>query len=271
MNNALNDFLTHINEMFSRIPSDSSLLSDLPDAYPEIYRFASAAQRAILPVGYTILALFFLLELWNISKRVESAGGGHQMGVELIIGALVKMLVCRLIITNADLLMQGIYDVFRHITALVASVSPASFGDIDLTVPSVEGGFFYKVGCLILALLVFVLTAGSWLLSRGLIFLRFIELYIYLIVSPVPLATLPSDEWGQIGKTFLKSFASVALQGTLIFIVFAIFPLYLSISNEFAIGGGYMGSLLRAAGGCLLLLVSLFATSRLANSIAGAM
>lgn len=268
---ALTDFLTRINDMLSNTISDSSLLSDLPNAYPKIYKFASSAQTAILPVGYTILALFFLLEMWNISKRVESTGGGHQLGVELIVGALVKMLVCRLIISNADIIMQGIYEVFRHITSLIAGVSLSSFDTAELVVPSVEGGFFYKVGCLILALLIFAITAGAWLVSRGLVFLRFIELYIYLIVSPVPLATLPSDEWGQIGKSFLKSFASVAIQGTLIYIVLSLFPLFLSLSNEFAADGGYIGSLLRAAGGSLLLIAALFGTTRLANSITGAM
>ena len=57
---------------------------------------------------------------------------------------------------------------------------------------------------------------------------RFIEIYMYVAISPIPIATFPSEDLSQIGKNFLKSFAAVCLQGTLIYLILTFFPVILS-------------------------------------------
>lgn len=76
-----------------------------------------------------------------------------------------------------------------------------------------------------------IVKFGVWIimgLVKVICIARFIEIYMYVAISPIPIATFPSDEMSQIGKNFLKSFAAVCLQGTLIFLVLTFFPVLLS-------------------------------------------
>lgn len=254
---------------------DTLLWSNLSSLEGNLYGYAQLAQPYILAIGYTFLGLFFLLELWNISKHVEGFGGGPQMGVEMVFGLLVKLLLCKLIMDNSFVLMEALYDKIASITGSVAS-GWAAGGALSLSTETTgtEGTFFVMAVVFLLALVVLLVVAAAWLISRIIIWLRFIEIFLYIIVAPIPLATLPSDEWGQIGKGFLKSFISLCLQGLLIYLILSLFPVIAGsvipgdtlVDTEFAI----INQLLTAAGMSVLLIVALFGSNRLANSIMGA-
>lgn len=262
------------------LQSAGPLTNGLSEGIPAVYALAEQAHRLVLPVGYTILALFFLLELVQCSTRVESAGGGPTMGVQMIFGVLIKLALCKLVMDNTAALMGGIFDGMNYLTEQIATVCSVTVDPTLLQLPltsaellilnmTIIGGVPY----LILALVVLLLVAFVWLRSRLMIYLRFIEAYLYLIVAPVPLATLPGGEWSQIGKNFLKSFAAVAIQGTLLYLVLAIFPVLVSflVQNVIDLGDTILSALLQEAFYALLLLSALSGTTRLAEKICNSM
>lgn len=276
MGDACNWILEKLNTLLQGMTTQDSLLwSNLSSIEGNLYGYAKLAQPYILAIGYTFLGLFFLLELWNISKHVEGFGGGPQMGVEMIFGLLVKLLLCKLIMDNSFILLEALYNKIASITGSVAS-GWAAAGTLSLQAESAvtDATFFTMVAVFLLALVVLLVVAVAWLISRIIIWLRFIEIYLYMIVAPIPLATLPSDEWGQIGKGFLKSFISLCLQGLLIYLILSLFPVVAGnviasdtqIDTELTI----INQLLTAAGMSVLLIVALFGSNRLANSIMGA-
>lgn len=256
------------------------LTSSLSDGIPAVYALAEQAHRIVLPVGYTILALFFLLELVRCSTKVESAGGGASMGVQMIFGVLVKLALCKLVMDNTAVLMGGIFDGMNYLTRQLATVCSVTVDPTLLQLPlgsaellilnlTIVGGVPY----LILGLVVLLLVAFVWLRSRLMIYLRFIEAYLYLIVAPVPLATLPGEEWSQIGKSFLKSFAAVAIQGTLLYLTLSFYPVLVSalVQNVVNLGDTIISALLQEAFYALLLLFALSGTTRLADKICNSM
>ena len=264
--------------------SDPMLTNGLADGIPALYQYATAAQQVVLPIGYAILSLFFLLALLNCAQKVESAGGGVTMGVQMIAGTLVKLGLCKLLIDSVAVLMTAIFDGINYISVTiqqnVAITAPPIFS-LDLDV-----GFFERLAMefniigglpkLLLALIVLLLMAVVWLISRVMIYLRFIEAYLYLIIAPVPLATLPGGEWGQIGKNFLKSFAAVAIQGTLLFLTLTFYPVIAAalVSNMSAgslFSDEVLTALLQEAFYGVLLIFALAGTTRLARSICNAM
>lgn len=199
------------------------------------------------------------------------------MGVEMILGILIKTGLCKAVMDNVDILMIGLYDGFNYITVKLSSSTGLSQAAIALQEPDMSGvGFIAGLGVFVVGLIVLLLAAFTWIRSRLIIYARFIELYIFLIISPIPLATLPGDEWGQIGKNFLKKFAALAIQGTLIYLVLSFFPIIvgavvLNFETGEIGGGGAFVQMLLAAFYCLLLLFALQGTSRLADSICNAM
>lgn len=263
--------LNTLNNLIESMTTNQPLLwASLSTVESKLYQYTSACQPYILSVAYTFLSLFFLLEMWNISKRVESFGGSSQMGVELIFGLLIKLVLCKMILDNGFVLMEALYMKMASITAHLNQAWSAGGFHLSLDAAG-SGGFWVTIVVFLLAIVVLLIVAVAWLISRIIIWLRFIEIYLYMIIAPIPLATLPSDEWGQIGKGFLKSFLALCLQGTLIFLVLSFFPVLAGAMGfgEITTDMEIIKSLLSAAGISVLLIFALLGTNRLANSILG--
>ena len=75
---------------------------------------------------------------------------------------------------------------------------------------------------LIGSLLVWILSFVMILTVYG----RFFKMYIYVAIAPVPLATFGGEETSHIGKSFLKSFAAVCLEGAVIVLACIIYSLF---------------------------------------------
>ena len=251
----------------------------MPSVSPSLYSYTVSAQQAILSVGYTLLGIFFLIELWNISKKVESFGGGPQLGVEMIVGLLIKLTLCKLLMDNSMLIMEALYDGLTQVTAKIAGLwtdsGSAAALDTEIVLSYLPASMFELIPPFLLGLLTLLIVAVAALISRILIWLRFIEIFLRIILSPIPLATLPSDEWGQVGKNFLKGFVAVCIQGTLIFLVLSFFPALIGAYGQSAIDVdgplALYSYFLQCCGMSILLIIALFATTRLANSICSAM
>lgn len=57
---------------------------------------------------------------------------------------------------------------------------------------------------------------------------RFFRLYLYTAIAPVPLSTFAGEPSQNIGKSFLKSYAAVCLEGAIIVLACIIFSLFAS-------------------------------------------
>ena len=57
---------------------------------------------------------------------------------------------------------------------------------------------------------------------------RFFKLYLYTAISPIPLSTFAGEPTQQVGKSFLKSYVGVCLEGAIIILACVIFSRYTS-------------------------------------------
>ncbi len=222
---------------FGSLGSETTFINQAIKAFNiELYGYVKTImENAVMPVAYTILALFFMLELYKASQRVEGIGGGSSLGAEVIFKAMFKMALCKLAVDSSLLFMEAIYSVFQQITTGISLTMTGGPGieegllDLNAINNHIDslglGGqigmfvelFIIRQGVIIIFALVNVICIG-----------RFIEIYMYVAISPIPIATFPSEDLSQIGKNFLKSFAAVCLQGTLIYLILTFFPVILS-------------------------------------------
>ena len=100
---------------------------------------------------------------------------------------------------------------------------------------------------LIMCLVVFVLTLVMVMSVYG----RFFRLYLYTAIAPVPLSTFAGEPSSHIGKSFLKSYAAVCLEGAIIVlacIIFSVFsaadPVVTECASAVATVWAYMGELI---------------------------
>ena len=81
-----------------------------------------------------------------------------------------------------------------------------------------------SVGIKIIAIVVDTLVAA-----------RFIELYVYNAFAAIPITTLCYQELHNVGIGFLKSYAGVALQGSILYLVIGFYP---ALAASVGTGGG---------------------------------
>lgn len=262
---------------------NSNVATSLSDFSPTLNTYATAIMNTVMkPIGYVILSLFLVLELQKIALKVESTGGNGQLGFELVMKALIKMALCKFAMDSLSLFLNAITELSLYMTnkikALnVENIDNSGLYDSQMVLdPIMEEGFWLKLGVFIILLIVLFITIGAVVMVQVTVNMRFIEMYILLAIAPIPIATIPHDEWSSVAKNFFKSFASVALQGVLIYLVMTFYP-YMLKSTFDTLGESQDGMeiLLKVVigllGNSLLLVFALMATGRWAKSITNAM
>lgn len=186
------------------------------------------------PIAYTILALFFILEIYRISVRSELSGGGtNQLGAEVVCKVFFRLIIFKVVIDQTPEIMRAIYNLSAYLTEKISLVafsatSPPHILDVDAIINSMGGGVIMSFGAILVAIImaipVYLVVICAGFIGMVISYLRLIEVYIYYALSPIPLATLPSDELSSVGKSFLRSFAAVCLQGSIIFLIVNFMP-----------------------------------------------
>jgi hypothetical protein len=74
------------------------------------------------------------------------------------------------------------------------------------------------IGSLFITVLSFILIMS--------VYGRFLKLYLYTAIAPIPLSALASEPTQNVGISFLKSYAAVCLEGTIIVLACIIFSLF---------------------------------------------
>ncbi len=57
---------------------------------------------------------------------------------------------------------------------------------------------------------------------------RFFRIYLYTAIAPVPLSTFAGEPTSHVGKSFVKSYCAVCLEGAIIILACIIFSLFAS-------------------------------------------
>lgn len=253
-----------------------------------IYRFATDICNGIVkPIGATILAFVMLVELVQISSKMDQQGGMFPSVREVLVLAVFYTIFVFLI-SNADALCELLYNILNNIAVYISNYEPAWSADIS-TVTFVEpedmsavsiGDF---VTALIVTLLTFLAAMIAYVVAILMAYARAIQLYLYMAFSPIPLALMGFDGTRQMGIGFLKGFAAVCIAGSIMLFVLIAFPfIVVSVIDFGAMGpvdpsgviGGAIGlgatlNLLKVLAVCLLLIFALIKSGSTARDILG--
>src|SRR5690554_2674272 len=278
-----NYILGTIMDMFQSIQSlgTDSYLSQSPGEFSKVAYDGIALVRdnVVAPVAYTILALFLILELHHVATRAEGVHG--TMGIELPLKVLFKMILCKVATDNAGLIMDATYAVSIHLIEGISDSLTAGSGgfpipnyeEFEASVENLSKGELLMAS--VKVSIVELVVSGCILITQVIVLARFFVVFIYMAIAPLPVATLPHNELSSIAKNFLKNFAAVALHGVFIYLALSLFLLILRgnmIESLTPSGAGDINAILWGmVGYTIVLIVTIFATSRWAKSICNAM
>lgn len=177
-------------------------------------------------IGYALLVLFFLVgmvktcgSLAEVKKpehalklfvRFAIAKGVITYGLELMIAlfTIVQGIVSKIMVTAG---LGGATETVLPQEIVEAVENCAFLESIPLWAVTLIGGLFITV-------LSFVMIMS--------VYGRFFKLFLYTAIAPVPLSTFAGEPSQNIGKSFLKSYAGVCLEGAIIVLACVIFSLF---------------------------------------------
>ena len=204
------------------------LISESPETFKGggIWDVMVDINGALKAIGYALLVLFFLMGIMRQFNSFQEIKRPEQA-----LKLFVRFALAKAAITYGLDLMLAMFKIVQGIITKIMETSGFT-GSQSITLPqsmidTIEScGFWESIPLwavtLIGSLLVWVLSFVMILTVYG----RFFKMFIYVAVAPIPLATFGGEETSHIGKSFLKTFAAVCLEGSVIVLACIIYSMF---------------------------------------------
>ncbi len=207
-----------------------SLITQSPETFKGggIWQVILKINGAVQAIGLALLVLFFVVGI------IKTCGSFAEVKKpEHALKLFVRFAIAKGIVTYGLDLMLAIFKIVQGLMSTIMTTAGLNTATQTVLptqiVNAVEScGFFESIPLwavtLIGGLFVTVLSFIMILTVYG----RFFKLYLYTAIAPVPLSTFAGEPTQQVGKSFLKSFTAVCLEGAIIVLACIIFSLFAS-------------------------------------------
>ena len=181
---------------------------------------------AVQAIGLALLVLFFVVGVMRTcGSFAEVKKPEHALKL------FIRFALAKGAVTYGLELMMALFNIVQGLISTI--MNAAGFGTAQQTVlPSeivtaVEDcGFFESIPLWAVTLIggLFI-TVLSFIMIMS-VYGRFFKLYLYTAIAPVPLSTFAGEPSQSVGKSFIKSYAAVCLEGAIIVLACIIFSLF---------------------------------------------
>ena len=179
-------------------------------------------------IGFALLVLFFVIGVMKTcSSLTEVKRPEHALKL------FIRFAIAKIVITYGMDLMLALFKISQGIVTKIISISKIT-GSTTSTLPkamikAIEDCSFFEsiplwavtlIGGLIVTVLSFIMIMT--------VYGRFFKLYLYTAIAPIPLSTFAGEVTQNVGKSFLKSYSAVCLEGAIIILSCIIFSKFAS-------------------------------------------
>ena len=249
----IDNLLNALNVWNAKLAEIWLLITQSPDQFKGggIWDVIVSINGSLKAVGYALLVLFFLVGM------VKTCGSFTEIKKpEHALRLFVRFAVAKGVVGYGLDLMVALFRIVQGVIS--RTMQTASLGTIAATTlpegmeAAIQELTFFQsipawavslIGSLIIIVLSFVMIMS--------VYGRFFKLYLYTAIAPIPLSTFAGEPTSNIGKTFLKSYAAVCLEGAIIVlgcIIFSVFaaapPVVDTSASAVTIVWTYMGELI---------------------------
>ena len=205
-----------------------TIITQSPETFRggQIWSVITNIHGAIQAIGYALLVLFFVVGVMKTGGSfAEHKKPAHAIKI------FIRFVLAKAVVTYGLELMLAFLSIIQGVISTI--MNSAGLGQSATTVLPTEiitaiedCGFFESIPLwavtLIGGLFVWVLSFIMILSVYG----RFFKLYMYTAISPIPLSCFAGEPTQNIGKSFLKSYAGVCLEGAIIVLACIIFSVF---------------------------------------------
>ena len=206
------------------------LITQSPQTFKggDIWNVVVNIHGALQAIGYALLVLFFVI---GVMKTCGSFAEVKKP--EHALKLFIRFALAKAVITYGMDLMLALLSIVQGVISTI--MNSAGFGSSASTVLPTEivtavedCGFFESIPLwavtLIGGLFIWVLSFVMILSVYG----RFFKIYMFTAIAPIPLSSFAGEPTQSIGKSFIKSYAAVCLEGAIIVLACIIFSVFAS-------------------------------------------
>lgn len=212
----------------SKLAEIWQIITQSPETFKggDIWNVIVSINGALQAIGYALLVLFFVVGVVKTcGSFVEVKKPEHALKL------FIRFAIAKGVITYGLELMMALFEIIQGVMSTI--MNAAGFGQPQQTVlpeeivTAVEDcGFFESIllwavtliGGLFITVLSFIMIMS--------VYGRFFRLYLYTAIAPVPLASFAGEPTQNVGKSFMKSYAAVCLEGAVIVLACIIFSVF---------------------------------------------
>lgn len=223
LENALNTWNEKLAEIWS-------LLTTSPEDFKGggIWQVMLDINGAVQAIGFALLVLFFVVGM------VKTCGSYTDVKKpEHALKLFVRFALAKGMITYGMELMLAIFNIVQGTISTIMTTS--GLGSANSTalpsemITTIENCGFWEsiplwavtlIGSLFITVLSFILIMT--------VYGRFFKLYMYSALAPIPLSTFAGQPTESVGRSFVKSYCAVCLEGAVIILACIIFSLFAS-------------------------------------------
>ena len=214
----------------SKLAEIWQILTQSPETFKGggIWQVIVQIHGALQAIGYALLVLFFVVGV------VKTCGSFTEVKrPEHALKIFIRFAIAKGVVTYGLELMMALFNIIQGVTSTI--MQTAGFGSTEDTVlpdeiiEAVEDcGFFESIPLWAVTLIggLFI-TVLSFIMIMS-VYGRFFRMYLYTAIAPIPLSSFAGEPSQNIGKSFLKSYAAVCLEGAIVVLACIIFSLFAS-------------------------------------------
>ena len=212
----------------SKLAEIWQILTQSPETFKGggIWQVIVQIHGALQAIGYALLVLFFVVGV------VKTCGSFTEVKrPEHALKIFIRFAIAKGVVTYGLELMMALFNIIQGVISTI--MQTAGFGRTEDTVlpdeiiEAVEDcGFFESIPLWAVTLIggLFI-TVLSFIMIMS-VYGRFFRLYLYTAIAPIPLSSFAGEPSQNIGRSFLKSYAAVCLEGAIVVLACIIFSLF---------------------------------------------
>ena len=214
----------------SKLAEIWQILTQSPETFKGggIWQVIVQIHGALQAIGYALLVLFFVVGV------VKTCGSFTEVKrPEHALKIFIRFAITKGVVTYGLELMMALFNIIQGVTSTI--MQTAGFVSTEDTVlpdeiiEAVEDcGFFESIPLWAVTLIggLFI-TVLSFIMIMS-VYGRFFRLFLYTAIAPIPLSSFAGEPSQNIGRSFLKSYAAVCLEGAIVVLACIIFSLFAS-------------------------------------------
>lgn len=262
LENALNTWNEKLSEIWG-------LLTQSPQDFKGggIWEVIVDINSAVQAIGYALLVLFFVIGMVKTcSSFVDVKKPEHALKL------FIRFALAKGLVTYGMELMLALFDIVQGIISTI--MNSAGLGaNSDTTLPDEmvtaieECGFFESIplwavtliGSLFITVLSFILILT--------VYGRFFKIYMFTALASIPFSTFAGEPTQNVGRSFIKSYCGVLLEGAVIILACIIFSLYASSPPQVDTGASAVTMVWKYVGELVFNMLVLVGTVKMSDRI----